>query len=507
MSSNIGNSKLVARNTLLLYLRTFVVMLVSIFTSRVVLSNLGESDYGIYNIVGGFVSMFALLSSTLTVASQRFISYELGKPDTESDLQKTFSVSVIIHTLLAIFILVLLETFGIWFINNKINISPDRIQAAKIVFQCSVITFCVNLISIPYNAEIIAHERMHVFAYISIIEVLLKLGAAYILSIFLGDKLVIYAIIMLLIAFILRLIYGIYCKNNFAECKVEIVKEKARYQEILSFCSWNILGSSSVILNSQGINILINLFFGVLLNAARGLAEQINSALNSFVSNFMTALNPQITKCFAAREYKQMNELVIFGGKLAFCLLWIISFPVITHAESLLKLWLVEVPAHTSSFVKLALIYTLCQSLSQTLYTVMLASGNIKRYQLIVGSISLCAFPITYVFFKCGLPVEYGYVSTIIISIMCLIARLIILPSIIPMFNSFKYVRFVIVRALIISIATVLTYSFLSLIFIDTFSNILQFIIAFGIAVFYSVILGLSRKEKKQIILSIQSRL
>ena len=498
--SNLGNSKLIAKNTFLLYIRTFIVLLVSIFTSRVVLNVLGETDYGIYNIVGGFVAMFGLLSSTLTAASQRFISFELGKTNSSSDLQKTFSVTVLIHIALAIIIFILLESFGLWFVNYKMNIDSDRLFAANIVFQCSVLTFCINIISIPYNAEIIAHERMDVFAYISIIEVVFKLCVAYLLVIFLGDKLIIYAIMMLGIALILRLIYGIFCKRNYSECKFVYVKEKDRYKEILSFCSWNIIGSSSVILNSQGINLLINLFFGVLLNAARGLAEQINSALNSFVANFMTALNPQITKCFAAKEYGRLNELIIFGGKLAFCLLWLISFPVITQINVLLSIWLIEVPEHTASFVILALVYTLCQSLSQTLYTAMLASGNIKKYQITVGSISLCAFPITYFFYKCGLPVEFGYVSTIIISIACLIARLVILPSVVPMFCSSRYIKSVIFRALCISISTIVVY-YIPFQYIATYINPLgAFFMALSIAFVCIIIFGFTIQERKQIL-------
>lgn len=505
--SNLGNSKLIAKNTLLLYARTFIVMLVSIYTSRVVLNILGETDYGIYNIVGGFVAMFGLLSSTLTAASQRFISFELGKTSSSGKLQETFSVTVLIHISLAIIIFILLESLGLWFVNNKMNIASDRLFAANIVFQCSVLTFCINLISIPYNAEIIAHERMDIFAYISIIEVVFKLCIAYMLVIFLGDKLIIYAIMMLGVALILRLIYGIFCKRNYSECKLVYVKEKNRYKEILSFCSWNIIGSSSVILNSQGINILINLFFGVLLNAARGLAEQVNSALNSFVSNFMTALNPQITKCFAAKEYEQLNKLIIFGGKLAFCLLWVISFPVITQIDYLLSIWLVEVPEHTASFVILALVYTLCQSLSQTLYTAMLASGNIKKYQITVGSISLCAFPITYVFYKLGLPVEFGYVSTIFISIVCLIARLVIIPSIIPMFSSSRYIKRVILRALFITMSTLALY-YIPFQYIESQIHSLgAFFIALSIAVISIIIFGFTNQERQQILLSLMRRI
>ncbi|WP_244437321.1 oligosaccharide flippase family protein [Bacteroides reticulotermitis] len=366
-------------------------MTVSVFTSRVILDVLGVEDFGIYNIVGGFVAMFSLLSGTLTAASQRFMSYELGRA--KSDISKVFSTSLSIHLMLAALIFILLESAGVWFLNYKMNIAPDRLVAANWVFQCSILTFCVNLISIPYNASIIAYEKMTIFAYISVFEAVAKLGIVYLLLLFNFDKLILYAFLTLLVAIVLRCVYGFYCKYKFRECRFYFIKDKELYREMLGFSGWNFIGSSANVLNSHGINILINIFFGVALNAARGIAEQINTTLNSFVLNFMMALNPQITKNFASGDYDNMNVLIIKGAKYSFFLFWLLSLPILLETDIVLKIWLVQVPEYTSILVRYALIYTMCQILSQTLYAAMLATGKIKEYQIIVGTLSLMAFP------------------------------------------------------------------------------------------------------------------
>lgn len=437
MSETSANNRRIAKNTLYLYFRTFFVMAVSIFTSRVVLKTLGVEDFGIYNVVGGFVAMFSLLSGTLTAVTQRFITYELAKEHPESN--KVFSVSLGVHLILAVVIFLLLESVGLWFLNYKMNISPDRLSAANWVFQCSVLTFCINLISVPYNACIIAHEKMKVFAIISIFEVSAKLVVAYLLLVFNDDKLIVYGILLLIVAVLLRLIYGTYCKRNFEECSFRLVKDQSAYIQMLSFSGWNFIGSAAGVLNTQGINLLINIFFGVTLNAARGVAEQINTAVNHFVMNFMTAINPQITKSFASGNFGYLNMLIVKGTKYSFFLFWLFCLPLMLEAEYVLNLWLVEVPPYAPTLLRYALAYTSCQLLSQTLYTSMLATGSIKKYQIVVGSLSILAFPIAYVFFKYGLPVEYGYVASIIMSIVCLGARLVMLRNMIPQFSISVY--------------------------------------------------------------------
>jgi len=438
----IHNTNRLAKNTLFLYMRTLFVMAVSIYTSRIILDALGVENYGIYNVVGGFVSMFSVLSGTLTAASQRFIAFELGKSD--SNVKKIFSTILSIHFILAVILLVLLESVGLWFLNYKMNIDSSRQIAANWVFQCSAITFCVSLISIPYTAIIIAYEKMSAFAYISIFEVLAKLAAVYALYKIMLDSLIVYAVLMLLVAVVLRAIYGIYCRKSFPECKYTPSFEKRIFKEILGFSGWNFIGSSAAILNNQGINMLINLFFGVTLNAARGLASQVDNAINTFVQNFMMALNPQITKSYAAGDFEYVNKMIILGTKFAFFLFWVICLPVYLNTDFILGVWLKQVPDYAALFIQLGIIYNLVQNLSQCLYTTMLATGKIKKYQIIVGGLSILAFPVAWIFFEMGLPGEFGYWAMIIFAIVCLIARLFLLQEKVPLFSCLVYLKKVI---------------------------------------------------------------
>lgn len=412
---------------------------VSIFSSRIILDVLGIEDYGIYNIVGGFVSMFSMLTGTLTSASQRFIAYELGKEKPE--LQKVFSTTVAIHLIFSIAILVLFESIGSWFVNHKLNIPQNRMFAANCVFQCSVITFCINLTSIPYNAAIVAHEKMSAFAYISIFEASAKLAMAYLLYVIAFDSLIAYATFVLVINIICRLICGRYVKNNFPQCKYILHIDRDTLKRMIGFSSWNFIGSTAGILNNQGINLLTNLHFGVIVNAARGVASQVEGAINAFVQNFMMALNPQITKSYASGNYSYMNSLIIKGTKFASFLFFMLFLPIVINTDYLLSLWLKQVPEKTTLFLRYTIIYSMCQTLSQSLYYAMLATGKIKKYQIVVGSLSIFAFPVAYLFFKSGFPAEYGYISMIIFSIICLGARLILLEEIVPEFSPKAFIE------------------------------------------------------------------
>lgn len=427
-------------------------MLIGIYTSRVVLKVLGVDDYGIYNVIGGFVAMFSILSASLVHASQRFISYEMGKEAPQ--MKRLFHGTVSIHLLLALVVLVLFETFGIWFINAKLNIQPDRLLAANWVFQCSVLTFCINLISVPYNASIIAHEKMNAFAYISIFEASLKLGIVYLLMVLGFDKLVVYALLMLVIALMLRIIYGYYCSRHFEECHFRFVIDLPLFKELLGFTGWNFIGSAAGILSTQGINILINLFFGVALNAARGLAEQVNQAINTFVANFMTAMNPQITKCYAAGDYDYMNKLMARGAKYATIMYWFLALTVFVEAENILNIWLVIVPPYAPVFLRLTIIYSIFQAMSNTLYIGMLATGNIKKYQIVMGSLYSGSFLLCYFFFKIGLGPEFGYFSTIIAVFIGLFVRLKLLSDMIPAFSAKHFFMETVVKSILVIMFT-----------------------------------------------------
>lgn len=497
MSDNSVNNKRIAKNTLFLYLRSIIVMVVGIFTSRVVLQALGVEDYGIYNVIGGFVAMFSILSASLVNASQRFISYEMGRE--RPQMSRIFSGTMSIHILLAIVVFIALESFGIWFLNTKLNISSDRMNAANWVFQCSVITFCINLISVPYRACIIAHERMDAFAYFSIYEVFAKLGIVYWLWATEFVRLIVYAFLMLAVSVTLRLLYSIYCKKHFDECKFHFVIDKPLFKKMLSFTGWNFIGSTVGILVTQGISILINMFFSVALNAARGVAEQVNAAINSFVTNFMTALNPRITKSYAANDYEYMNVLLCRGAKYASILYWFMALTFFVETDQVLHIWLVEVPPYASIFMRLTIICSIFQSLSHTLYIGMLATGNIKMYQIVMGTLYAGSFILCYVFFKIGLGPEFGYISTIIAFAVAVFVRLWLLKRMIPEFSPKIYIVQVLIKAiLVILISTGISFALKKICGISNIYLELLFVLIVSMlsVAFVAYALALSKTER-----------
>lgn len=448
MASASENNKRIAKNTLLLYVRMLFMLVVSLYTSRVVLNSLGVEDYGIYNVVGGVVAMFSILSGSLSPAISRFITYELGKKDT-SRLNGIFCTSVNIQLILGIFILLLAEIVGGWFLNFKMNISGDRMVAANWVLQFSLFTFFVNLISVPYNATIIAHERMSAFAYISILEVIGKLGIAFMISISPIDRLVFYALLICIVSLIVRLVYSCYCKRHFEECFYHFGIDKKLLKEMLGFAGWNFIGSSSAILRDQGGNILINLFCGPMVNAARGIAFQVNNAVLGFSQNFMMALNPQITKSYASGDYIYMMKLIFQGARFSFYLLLILSLPIFFNTHYILSIWLGMVPEHTVHFVRLALVFTLSEAISNPLITAMQATGKIRDYQLLVGGLQMLNLPISYVLLSMGMMPEIVFVVAIIMSQCCLVARLYMLHKAISL-NIVDYLRYVYINVIVV---------------------------------------------------------
>lgn len=480
MSHANNKSKQIVKNTIYLYLRSIIIMAVSIYTSRVVLQALGVDDYGLYNVVGGFVGMFSVLSSSLVNASQRFISYEMGKPD--SQMNRVFCATVTVHFFLAICILFVFESLGLWILNHCLNIDPLRLKAANWVFQCSIITFCINLISLPYNATIIAHEKMNVFAYISIYEVFAKLVVAYLLSVSEVDKLILYALLTVLIQISVRSIYGWYCSKHFDECSYRFVADKPIFRSLLSFSGWNFLGSTATIMVTQGINLLINLFFGVALNAARGVAEQVNNAINQFVTNFMTAVNPQITKSYASGDYCYMNNLIIRGSKYATILYWFFSLPLFVEADYILTIWLVDVPPYAPVFLRLVIIYSIFQSLSYTLYVGMLSTGKIKKYQIYMSLLYLSSFVFCYIMFKEGYGPEWGYISAIIAVFLGFFLRLHLLKQIVPHFLINKYIYGAVYKSLFVLLPSTATVWILSKCI--KYSSLLEFILVVMVSIF-----------------------
>ena len=432
MTNSAANNKQIAKNTLLLYFRMLLTMVVSLYTSRIVLNALGVEDFGIYNVVGGVVAMFSLLSGSLSTAISRFITYELGKGE-QGNLNKIFSSAVTIQITLAAIIILFAELIGVWFLNTQMTIPVSRITASNWVFQISLLTFVINLISIPYNASIIAHEKMSAFAYISILEVVGKLVTAYLITISPIDKLIFYSFLMCIIALVVRFTYGYYCKKHFTECTYSFIWDKQLLKQMFSFAGWNFIGTASAVLRDQGGNILINLFNGPIVNAARGIAFQVNNAIQGFVNNFMIALNPQITKSYAANNHKYMMTLIFQGARLSFYMLLILSLPILLNTQYILEIWLKTVPEHSTLFVQLVLILAMSESISYPLITAIQATGRIRNYQLLVGGLQLLNFPISYCLLHIGFFPEIIMIVAIILTQVCLGARLYMLQKIIKL--------------------------------------------------------------------------
>ena len=388
--------KRIAKNTLLLYLRTAIGLIVSLYTSRVILRVLGAEDYGIYSVVGGIVMLFAFLNVGMWEAIIRYFSYELGRED-KARLAATFSTAVNIFIVLWSIVFLLAETVGLWFLNYKMNIPADRMYAANWVYQCSIVTFLVNLLSIPYNASIIAHEQMKAFAYISILEVSLKLLIVFMLLWLGGDKLIIYALLMLGVTVSIFLLYRAYCRRHFGECRYRLGIDRALFREMFGFVSWNFVGNMGNSIRFYGTNILLNLFFGPTVNAAQAIANQVNTAVFSFVSNFQMAIKPQIIKQYAAGDMAETVSLIYRCARYSFFLMMIMVVPVLTNTDYLLRLWLQNAPAHTAAFLRLTLIATLLVSMWGGLATVVQTTGRIRLFQICISSLMLMTLPVSYI--------------------------------------------------------------------------------------------------------------
>ena len=423
MEAVISKRKALVKNTLFLYGRMLLSMLVSLYTSRVILQYLGVEDFGIYNAVGGVVAMFGMISGALSTSIGRTLTFNLGVGNIER-LKKVFSMSINVQILIVAIIIILGETIAIWFLNSKMVIPKPRINAANWILQFSLITFSLNLISVPYNASLIAHEKMDIFAYIGIVDAVLRLIIVYFIAISPIDKLVFYGFLLMVESLAIQVIYLFYCKRCFIECKYTFCRDKDVFRELAGFATWSFIGSTSSVLRSQGVNILLNLFFGPVVNAARAISMQVNNAVNSFVTNFMTALTPQITKAYAQQEYKYLLQCIYKGSKFSFFLLYFLSLPVIVETDYILELWLINVPDRTVWFVRYILLYSLIDTYSRTLINANNATGDIKTYQIVIGTLNLMVVPIVYMLLKFGCPAETSVLVSIAISIIGIVPRI-----------------------------------------------------------------------------------
>lgn len=483
-----------AKNTMFLYFRMIFIMAVTLYTSRVVLRVLGVEDFGIFNVVAGVVAMFGFLNSSMSATTQRFISYSLGKGD--ANLNKVFSTCVLTHALIALGVLVLVESVGLWFLYNKMIIPEVRMDAAFWVFQFSALSTVVTVMSIPFNADIIAHEKMSAFAYISIVEVCLKLLIVFLLDVGNIDKLVLYAFLLLLVQCGIFLTYMGYCLRHFKESRFRFVYEKKLFSEVFSFAGWNLWGYLASILYTQGLNILLNVFFGPVVNAARGLANQVDGAIRLFASNFQMAINPQIVKTYAAKDLESMHKLVFRSSKFSFFLLLALSLPVMIEAPVILRLWLSTVLDWTASFLRLMLVVVIVDSVANPLMTSAAATGRIKLYQSVLGGIQLLIVPVAYVVLRMGGEPNSVFVVHICICLIAFAVRLFIVRGMVGL-SIKKYLMEVCVKSGVVTVvATVLPLTLYFSMNNSLLSAIVVVFVSLGSVAVSAYAIGLTKSER-----------
>lgn len=422
-----SKNKTIVKNTFFLYFRMLLVMGISVYTSRVVLQELGVSDYGSYSLVGGFISLFGFLNAAMSSATQRYLTFDIGKNDSEK-LQKTFSATLTIHIGIALLVLLLAETVGLWYINCKMVFPIERMFAVNFVFQFSIFTSLLGIIQVPYNALIIAHERMSIYSYVGIVEVVLKLLIVFILVYLDSDKLITYSVLTFVVALSIRLFYQWYCRKHFNESHYLFYYDKVYYKELISYSSWSLLGGMSFLSKEQGSNVLLNFFFGTLVNAAYGIMSIVKNMITSFISSFQLASNPQIIKYYANNELKEMFHLIHQTSKFSFYLSLIIILPLYINIDFILKIWIVTIPPSTENLIRLSLLCVLVDSISGPILVGVTATGKVRWYHIIVSGLNLLNLPISYVLLKLELFKEpeiimYGW---FFISTLSILFRLII---------------------------------------------------------------------------------
>lgn len=463
-SVSTSSNKRIARNTMMLYIRMFVIMGVTLYMSRVVLDALGVDDYGIYNIVGGIVVLFAFINGAMTTAVQRFLNYDLGRNDT-GEAQRDFAASLNIYLGISVLFIILAETVGLWFLDTYINIPPTRADAAWWAYQLTVLTTVLNMLRTVYNAAIIAHERMSFYAYTSIIEAALRLGVAFAIFMF-PDRLISYAALLAAVSLIILAWYMVYCRAKFEICRHHtFTYEKARYRGLIGFSGWSMLGAMANTGAQQGCNVLMNIFFGVASNAALGIANQVNSAIYNFLSNFQTAFNPQIVKTYAAGEKENFTNLLINASKYSYFLMLMIIIPLYIFCDEVLGLWLTEVPQHSASFCKLMFMFTMVDALQGPLWVSVQATGKIRNYQILMSILILSSVPVSYVLLKFIKVAEVILAVRVLANVVTAVARVIYLRKLLD-FPIARYLKEVIAISLIVTaiavVAPCVTYECLT---------------------------------------------
>lgn len=494
------------KNTILLYFRMALMMVISLFTSRVVLQTLGVEDYGIYDVVGGVVILLSFINDGMTTSTLRFLTFELGTGNKQK-LNDVFVTSLHIHLLISLLIIILAETVGLWFLMEKMVIPPGRMIAAHWCYQLSIFTAVVNIMSYPYNAAIIAHERMSAFAYISILDAILKLLLVYLLLAFSYDRLILYAILFACEKLLLRSVYNVYCTRHFEECRYRWIYKKPLFKEMLAFAGWNMWGNLAYVVSAQGLNMLLNVFFGPVANAARAVAVQVQSAVSQFAGNFQMAINPQITKTYATGQMKETHQLIFRSSRFTFCLLLILCLPLIVEAPAILGLWLKNVPEYSVSFVRLLLVILMVQQSANPLATAVAATGQVRKCELIIGTLMLVIVPMAYVALKMGGQPWAVYTVHLCIAVVASYVRLRIVMPMIGLKIS-EYVYNVMRRCgLVLLLSLAVPYIMKQLPFSGIGFSILNISLMICCTVILSFGLGLETQERKTLVSKVKAKL
>lgn len=490
------NNRRIIRNTLFLYFRMFFTMLINLFTVRIVLRALGVEDYGIYNVIGGVVSMFSILGGSLASGTQRFLAFELGKKD-YIRLKEVFNMTVIVYWIVSFIVLILLETLGLWFVNYKMNIPSDRILAANYIFQFSMLSFLVNMISIPYNALIIARERMTAFAYIGILEASLKLLCSILLWKVIYDKLIVHSILILLVTILIRCIYQIYCKRNMPESKFCFFWDVILCKSLLIYSGWNMIGSLALLLRNQGINIVLNLFFGPLVNAAHAIAQQVNGAISQLATNIYTSTRPQIVKYYANNDFSQMWNLVYISSKFSYYLLLLLCLPIFFLIDHILYLWLGEVPGNTVLITRLLILNLLIESMTNQIVAVFQAANKLRKCQSYSSSVLLFNVPVSYLLLRLFDNVAIPYLISIFLSIVYIGVQMYIAKDEIQL-NVTEYTKRVMIKVFVVTIlSSILPFILLYVLEGGIFYQMIVFcMVSFFSSIFAIWFIGLTENER-----------
>lgn len=501
---NIASNRRIARNTLLLYFRQLLIMTVSLYTSRVVLQTLGVVDFGIFNVVGGVVAMFSFLMSTMASASQRYLAYDLAVGDS-AKLKETFGLIMLTYILLALITVVLIESIAVWFLNSKMTIPTERIVAANWVLQFAILTFLAHIFATPYLSVVIAHEQMDVYAYVSVADVVLKLLIVYLIKVFLFDKLITYSILIFISSLFITICYWLYCYKKYPESHFRFFYDKTRYRDMTAFAWWNMIGTVANLLRSQGINILLNIFFNPAINAARGIAYQVNVAITQFYTNFYTAVKPQIVKNFADGNIERMNLLIFNSTRYAYYLIFCLATPLLFYTDLVLDLWLGTPPEFTSLFVKVILVNSLVETLSMPLVSGLQAANKIKALQLTVSILYLLNLPVSYLLLWMGFPAVTPMYVNIVIVIIAFIPRILLSRKYINI-SIRDYSQLVLYRlALVTLVGVAISYGIFSLL---KEANALLGIPCIAVVSFLVVsIWGVNKKERMILLNYIKNKL